>query len=438
MEMMDNEILESISDGVFTVDAEFRIGYFNRAAERITGVRREDAIGRKCPEVLRSSACETSCALRETLKSGRPIIDRRCYIIDARGRKVPISISTAVLKDSKGRVVGGAETFRDLGEIEELRRELSSRMSFGDVVSRSAAMRKVIELAGAVAASDSSVLISGETGTGKELVAKAVHCGSHRAAKPFVAVNCGALPDSLLESELFGYKAGAFTGAAKDRDGRFAAAEGGTLLLDEIGEISPAMQVRLLRVLQERCYEPLGSSKSRKCDIRVIAATNRDLEAEIAKGRFREDLFYRINVIKIELPPLRERTEDIPLLVERFMERFSLRHRKTLNGIEPSALAAMMAYRWPGNVRELENAIERAFVLCENGGAIELRHLPQTLRPKSPARQGGALREKTRETELKAIAEALGRNGGSRQKAAKELGMHRATLFRKMKELGLA
>jgi transcriptional regulator with PAS, ATPase and Fis domain len=320
-----------------------------------------------------------------------------------------------VLKDSKGRVVGGAETFRDLGEIEELRRELSSRMSFGDVVSRSAAMRKVIELAGAVAASDSSVLISGETGTGKELVAKAVHCGSHRAAKPFVAVNCGALPDSLLESELFGYRPEPSPEPRRigtDASPRPKAARSSR----RNREISPAMQVRLLRVLQERCYEPLGSSKSRKCDIRVIAATNRDLEAEIAKGRFREDLFYRINVIKIELPPLRERTEDIPLLVERFMERFSLRHRKTLNGIEPSALAAMMAYRWPGNVRELENAIERAFVLCENGGAIELRHLPQTLRPKSPARQGGALREKTRETELKAIAEALGRNGGSRQK----------------------
>jgi len=434
---MGNEILESISDGVFTVDAKFRISFFNRAAERITGVKREDALGRLCSAVLRSSSCEGDCALKETLESGQPIIDRHCYIIDASGRKLPISISTAVMRDSKGRVVGGAETFRDLSEIEELRRELSGRIQFGDIVSRSSAMRKVMELAEAVAPSESAVLISGETGTGKELMAKAIHGKSERASRPFVAVNCGALPDALLESELFGYKAGAFTGAAKDREGRFAAAEGGTLFLDEIGDTSPAMQVRLLRVLQERSYEPLGSSKSQKCNVRVIAASNRDLEAEIAKGSFREDLFYRINVIKIEMPSLRERPEDIPLLVERFVERFSLRQRKPLGGFSPAALAVLMSYRWPGNVRELENVVERAFVLCDKGSVIEPRHLPPSLRPKSSSCRAGGLKESVSEAERRLISEALARNDGNRASTAQELGMHRATLFRKMKLLGL-
>ena len=435
--MMGNEILDSISDGVFTVDAKFRITSFNRAAESITGVKREDAVGRNCSEVLRSSSCEGSCALKETLESGQPIIDRHCYIIDFSGRKLPISISTAVLKDSKGRIAGGAETFRDLSELEELRRELSGRIQFGDIISRSSAMRKVLELAEAVASSESTVLISGETGTGKELMAKALHSGGERASKPFIAVNCGALPDALLESELFGYKAGAFTGAVKDRAGRFAAAEGGTLFLDEIGEISPAMQVRLLRVLQERSYEPLGTSASQSCNVRIIAATNRDLEEEMKKGSFREDLFYRINVIRIELPPLRERPEDIPLLVERFMERFSLRQRKPLTGISPSALSALMAYRWPGNVRELENVIERAFVLCERGSVIEAKHLPQNLRPKASANRTGGLREGVSDAERRLISDSLSRNGGNRSATAKELGMHRATLFRKIKALDL-
>lgn len=436
--MMGGEILESISDGVFTVDSKFRITFFNRAAERITGVPRAKALGRLCSEVLRSSSCERDCALRGTLESGRPVIDRHCHIIDSSGRKLPISISTAVLKDSKGRVVGGAETFRDLSEIEELRRELSGRVEFGDVVSRSPAMRKVIELALAVAASDSTVLVSGETGTGKELMARAIHGRSLRASKPFVAVNCGALPDALLESELFGCKAGAFTGAVKDRAGRFAAAEGGTLLLDEIGETSPAMQVRLLRVLQERSYEPLGSSVSRKCDVRVIAATNRSLEDEVAKRAFRKDLFYRINVIRIDVPPLRERPEDVPILVERFIERLSIRQRKPVGGISPAALSALVSCRWPGNVRELENVIERAFVLCPKGGVIEARHLPPGLRSKSPSVPAGGLREGVSEAERRIISDALERNGQSRQAAARELGMHRATLHRRMKALGLS
>ena len=254
-------ILESISDGVFTVDRDWRITSFNRAAEEITGIAREEAIGKRCSEVFKASMCEGDCALCLTLETGEPVINKSAFIVDVEGRRIPISVSTALLRDPKGRVIGGAETFRDLSLVEELRKELEGRFQLGDLVSRSPAMRKVFDVLPQVAASDSTVLIQGETGTGKELVARAIHGLSPRRDQPFVAVSCGALPDTLLESELFGYKAGAFTGAVKDKPGRFALAEHGTLFLDEIGEISPALQVRLLRVLQERTYDPLGGTK---------------------------------------------------------------------------------------------------------------------------------------------------------------------------------
>jgi PAS domain S-box-containing protein len=249
---LTGEILESISDGVFTVDGEWVVTSFNRAAEEITGIPRNEAIGRLCSEVFRSSMCEADCALKQTLKNGKQVIGKSCYIIDARGQRIPISVSTAVLKDARGRIIGGAETFRDLSELEELRQELAGRSHVGELVSRSPTMQRLFEVIPAVAASPSTVLILGETGTGKEVVARTIHALSPRHEGPFVAVNCGALPDTLLESELFGYKAGAFTGASRDKPGRFAMAKGGTLFLDEIGEVSQALQVRLLRVLQDR------------------------------------------------------------------------------------------------------------------------------------------------------------------------------------------
>lgn len=245
-------ILESISDGVFTVDRQWRITSFNRAAEQITGISREEAIGKRCSEVFKASMCEVDCALCRTLETGTPVVNRSAFIVDAQGRRIPISVSTALFRDRKGNVIGGAETFRDLSVVEELRKELDGRFQIGDMVSRSPTMRRIFDTLPQVAASDSTVLIQGETGTGKELLARALHGSSPRRHKPFVAVNCGALPDTLLESELFGYKAGAFTGANRDKLGRFALAEGGTIFLDEISEISPALQVRLLRVLQEK------------------------------------------------------------------------------------------------------------------------------------------------------------------------------------------
>jgi PAS domain S-box-containing protein len=432
-------ILESISDGVFTVDSSWQVTSFNRAAEKITGVSRKDALGRRCAEVFRSSMCGVECALQKTIKTGRPIIGKSGYIINADGERIPISISTAVLKDAHGKVIGGAETFRDLSEVDALRRELEGRMHVGELVSHSPIMQKLFEVLPAIAASPSTVLIQGETGTGKELVARTLHTLSPRKEGPFVAVNCGALPDTLLESELFGYKLGAFTGAVKDKPGRFALAKGGTLFLDEIGEVSPALQVRLLRVLQERVYEPLGSSRSEKADVRVIVATNRDLLEQCHKGAFREDLYYRVNVVRLELPPLRRRQEDIPLLAEQFIARFNRLQNKTVGGISPDALSLLMAHDWPGNVRELENVIERAFILCGTGH-IDLPHLPDTLTCKGLSRvvsNGVDLREARGALDAQAIRAALIHNHGNRLAAAKELGVHKTTLFRKMRTLGI-
>ncbi len=430
-------ILESISDGVFTVDAGWRITSFNRAAEEITGVPRNEALGRRCADVFRASMCEGECALRHTMESGVPVVNRTAFIIDGEGRRVPVSVSTALLRDDKGRVAGGAETFRDLSVIEELRKEVEGRYQVGDIVSRSASMRRLLEALPRVAESESTVLLQGETGTGKELVARAIHALSGRRQASFVAVNCGALPDTLLESELFGYRAGAFTGATRDKPGRFALARGGTLLLDEIGEVSPALQVRLLRVLQERRFEPLGGTRSEQADMRVIAATNRDLDARVKSGAFRQDLYYRVKVVKLELPPLRERREDIPLLVQHFISVFNAVQNKRVTGVSAEVMGLLSAHDYPGNVRELGNIIEHAFVL-RSEGEIEIEHLPSELVPVSlPRGRGRGMAETLEALQAQVIREAVQRNHGNRLAAARELGMHKSTFFRKVRLLGI-
>ncbi len=428
-------ILDSINEGVFTVNLEWRITTFNRAAERITGVDRQEALGRPCCEVFRASICENACALRRTLTTGKPVVNATAHIVSHAGQRIPIRISTALLKGPDGAVIGGVETFQDLSQVEQLRKELEARYTFEDIVGRSPAMTSLFEILPQIAESDSTVLIEGASGTGKELFARAIHNLSRRRKKRFVAVNCAALPDTLLESELFGHKAGAFTDARKDKPGRFAMADGGTIFLDEIGDISPAMQVRLLRVLQERCIEPLGSVEPVKVDVRVLAATNKDLARLVRAGRFREDLFYRIRVVYLKLPSLRQRREDIPLLVERLVAKFNRLQGKDIAGVSNEVLARLMDHDYPGNVRELENIIEQAFVLCR-GGMIELHHLPPELRPAS-AQPGG---EHGGPTTLDAmervlIAEALSRHQGNRKKAARDLGIHTSTLFRKLKSL---
>ena len=428
-------ILESISDGVFTVDLDWHVTSFNRAAEEITGVARADAIGRRCADVFRSSMCGADCALQQTLQTGRPVIGKSGYIIDANGSRIPISVSTAVLRHDDGRVVGGAETFRDLSLVEALRQELEGRFRVGDLVSRSPLMQRLFEILPAIAASPSTVLILGETGTGKELMARTIHGLSPRRQGPFIAVNCAALPDTLLESELFGYKAGAFTGANRDRPGRFALAKGGTLFLDEIGDVSPALQVRLLRVLQNRTYEPLGATRSETADARVIVATNKDLAEQMRKGAFREDLYYRVNVVRVEVPPLRRRKEDIPLLTRQFIERFNRLQGRSVQGIAAEALSLLMAHDWPGNVRELENVIERAFILCCEG-SIEIVHLPEELTAHAASASPSSDRRTAHDMlDAQSIRAALERNDDNRTAVARELGIHKTTLFRRMKKL---
>lgn len=431
-------ILESISDGVFTVDGDWKVTSFNRAAEEITGIPKEEALGKFCWEVFRSSHCEGACFLRSTLETGQPIINRPCFIVTAEGERIPISVSTAVLRDEKGRVAGGAETFRDLSEVEALRKELEGRFQMGDMVSHSPAMETVFELGQAVAESSSTVLIQGETGVGKEVLARAIHADGPRHAQPFLAVNCGALPESLLESELFGYRKGAFTGAVQDRAGRFERAGRGTLFLDEIGEISQTLQVKLLRVLQEQEYEPLGSEKSLKSEARILCATNRDLSREVREGRFREDLFYRINVVRIEIPPLRRRQEDIPLLVQHFIEKFNHLQGRNIEGVSPEVLTLLMAYEWPGNVRQLENVVERAFVLCR-GNWLEVEQLPEEIRGGTggDSQSGQAIEAVRQAVEKQAIEKSLKRNGYNRLATARELGIHKTTLYRKMKKWGI-
>jgi PAS domain S-box-containing protein len=428
-----NVILDSISEGVFTVGPDWRITSFNRAAEQITGIQRQEAIGKYCRDVLRADVCETDCTLRKTMQTGKAIMNEAVHIIDAQGKRRAISISTALLKDKEGKVIGGVETFRDMSMVEELRKQIQGRYSCEDIISQSHKMQKLFAILPNIAESNTTVLIEGESGTGKELFARAIHNLSFRKDKPFLAVNCGALPDTLLESELFGYKAGAFTDAKKDKPGRFALAEGGTMFLDEIGDISQTVQVRLLRVLQDKIYEPVGAVSSVKADVRIITATNKKLDELVRENKFRDDLYYRINVMRLELPPLRDRKEDIPLLVDHFISRFNRLHDKNICCVTNEVTAAMLAYDYPGNVRELENIIEHCFVLCE-GEIIEAKHLPAVISPSAEQHKAKESSPATiKQMEIILINQALRRNKGNKAAAAKELGIDKSTLFRKMK-----
>ena len=435
-------ILDSIADGVFTVDRHWRITSFNRAAEEITGWSRDQAMGKSCSDVFHSSICGRNCAIAESLYKGTPAANRSITIVNSRGDKVPISISAAPLTDHEGNIIGGVETFRDLSVITELRQQLSQRYTFDSIISKSPAMQRLFTILPDIARSPSTVLILGESGTGKELIARSLYNASERAEGPFVAVNCAALPETLLESELFGYKAGAFTDARKDRIGRFAAAEGGTLFLDEIGDLPGPVQVKLLRVLQDKVYEPLGSNTPVKADVRIITATNRNLEELVRAGAFRDDLFYRLNVVRISLPPLRERKEDIPLLIEHFIKKYSAQQGKDIVGMANEALAILMRHDFPGNIRELENIVEYAFILCE-GGYIQPEHLPEpfaagvgaeeTVQPMMDRTEPRSLEE----IEKQAISRSLERNYWRKMVTCRELGISKDTLRRKIERYGL-
>ena len=435
-------ILDSVADGVFTVDRDWRITSFNLSAELITGWRREEAIGRFCSDIFCSSVCGRDCAIAESLYSGLPVANRSITIKNRSGKNVSVSISAAPLVDHDGNVLGGVETFRDLSIEMSLRQQLTQKYTCGDeIISKSPAMQRIFQILPEISRSESNVLILGESGTGKELVANAIFNSSSRNDQPFIVVNCGALPDTLLESELFGYKAGAFTDARKDREGRFAAADGGTIFLDEIGDIPQALQVKLLRVLQQKVYEPLGSNVSVKADVRIIAATNKDLLEQVKKGLFRDDLYYRLNVVNIVLPPLRDRIEDIPLLIDHFVNKFRAEKQKDIFGVSDEVIANLMKYDYPGNIRELENIIEYGFILCP-GGIIQLNHLPETFGITQSLVESSSLAGiegmSLEDIEKRAIQSSLHRNKWRRMATCRELGISKDTLRRKIERYELS
>jgi PAS domain S-box-containing protein len=428
-------VLDVVDQGVFTVDRDGWITSFNRGAEEITGYGEAEVLGRQCSAVFRTDLCDTACPLRRSIASRARIRNREVRIQTKDGRHVPIALSTAPLETPDGQLLGGVEVFKDLSHVEAMRRQLDGKYQFEDIVSRNAEMQRIFQILPQVAESKSTILITGPSGTGKELLAKAIHNHGQTRRRAFVAVNCAALPETLLESELFGYRKGAFTDARRDRLGRIAQAEGGTLFLDEIGDLSKALQVKLLRFLQEKNYEPLGSTATVKANVRVITATHRDLAAMVKDGMFRKDLYFRLNVLQITLPPLSRRREDVPLLTRHFIQRFREATGKAIHDLSPGALAALMRYDFPGNIRELENIIERAFILC-NKREIELDSLPpEVAGQEASSRNTEAASGNLDFLEYEAIRSALARHGGNRTRAAKELGIHRTTLFRRLRSL---
>ena len=432
-------IFDSIGEGVFTTDRNCRITSFNREAERISGFERDEVLSKFCFDIFRTDLCQGQCALRTTLQKGKSIANVRVMILTRDGRNVPISVITTVLRNETGEIFGALEFFRDLSEIEALRKQVSGTFTFENFVSNNARMREISRLLPDVAQAECNVLIQGPSGSGKELVARALHTLSPRKSGPYIKVNCAALPDNLLESELFGYVRGAFTDARRDKPGRFELATGGTILLDEIGDMSFPLQSKLLRVVQDGEVQPLGSTKTLYVETRIIASTNKDLNAMVAAGTFREDLFYRLNVITVDVPPLAQRREDVPLLIDHFINRFRLIYGKSIQGVTQRVVDTLMNYDFPGNVRELENAIEHAFVLSKSG-MIDIEHLPAAMVAGAASRRAASRPpsgDPLDAAEAREIKRCLEKHRGNRTLAARELNLHRTTLWRKMMKYGI-
>lgn len=436
-------ILNCLSEGVCAVNTELRVGCFNLQAERLTGIESRDALGKELEAVFPGQAEDWRALAGAVLETAQPIQGVSKQIRHVNGERIPVVVNAAPVHDFEGTVIGAVLTLQDNRDIELLRRELRQERTFGDIVTKDKNLLSILDILPNVAESGSTVLILGATGTGKELFARAIHAASPRAAGPFVAINCGALPDTLLESELFGYKRGAFTDAKQDKPGRFALAKGGTLFLDEVGDLSPAMQVKLMRVLQEKQYEPLGATVSETADVRVIAATNRDLAAMMAKGEFRPDLYYRLSVIEFTLPPLAERPGDIPLLVEHFIEMLNAEKGRNIKRISQPAMRRLMGYHYPGNIRELRNIIERAYVLCRYDEIREeclqnpLLNISPAHAPHESVRRTVPFHRMSAGEQESRIREALHEHEGNKGRAAEALGIDRTTLWRKMKQFGI-
>jgi len=428
-------VFNCVPEGVLAVDDGFRITAVNNSAIATLDMGRHRVIGRHCRDVLGIDVGSADCTLRQVMETGQPSANRPMHFQDSLGRRIAVTLSTAPLRDDKGEIIGAVASFVDLSRTGHQFDTMDSSGPFRDILTGDPAMKQLFEILPTISRNDSSILVFGETGTGKNLMAKTIHRLSSRSKGPLITVNCAALPETLLESELFGYKAGAFTGAHRDKPGRFAAAQGGTLFLDEIGDIPLGMQVKLLRVLQEKVYERLGEQVPIPCDVRFIAATHRDLSAMVAAGTFRRDLYYRINVLNLEIPPLRDRKGDIPQLAQKFAERLSQARGKLVTGVSSAALELLMRHNYPGNVRELENILEHAWVMCK-GRIIDVQHLPRRLQVMAPG-PGDSGEQGLRQVEGAYILQILERNGWHRGRTAVELGMHRTTLQRKIKKLRL-
>ena len=423
-------LLDHLSDGIIAHDSNQIITWFNRAAEGITGYDRQEVLGHKCTDVFEGGFCGGKCLFSD----GPRVFDDVQYPLKIKakdGTERRVEMTVVGMKNDRGEFEGVLARFHDVTEVTQLRQKLRTSQSFHGIIGGDEKMQELYDLIADLAQSDCAVLIQGESGTGKELVAGAIHGESSRAGGPMVTVNCGALPEGILESELFGHVRGAFTGAVRDKKGRFELADGGTIFLDEVGELSTSMQVKLLRVLQEGSFEPVGGEKTVKVDVRVLSATNRDIKALVQTGEFREDLYYRLAVVPLSLPALRERRNDIPLLLKHFVKRFAEEMNRPIGGTTPEAVHCALDYSWPGNIRELQNAIQYAFVKCKKG-IIDRQHFPPEIRSYNPGRQRGP-REPRCKLEAASVTKALEKAGGNRVQAAQELGVGRATLYRFMK-----
>jgi PAS domain S-box-containing protein len=426
-------ILDNLDVGIFTVDRGGIVTFFNTAAEKISGLSRQEVLGRSCSGLFDRERGEWAL-LEETITSGSARSGIESRIVTREGIAVPIRATYLPLRNEKGIAVGGLATFSDLTVVHQLKQAMEDRYTYYDMVGKSPPMQRIFENVRVVAKTDATVLIEGPTGTGKDFLANVIHSASRRSAKPLVKVNCAAIPDTLLESEMFGYVKGAFTGAVQDRIGRFQAADGGTIFLDEIGDLPLALQAKLLRVIEEKVFFRLGTSQTSKVDVRVISASNQSLERLVARKRFREDLYYRLNVFRIELPSLKDRPADIPLLIGHVLRRLSTSKGVPPPEISENAMQVLLNYSYPGNIRELENILEHALILCQES-VLRRKHLPDYLRQRLLASAGRLEKDRPPDApERSRILAALRRHGGNRSLAARDLGMDRSTLWRKMKK----
>lgn len=434
-------IFDSVSDGIIAIDIESQIMNFNKAAEKITGWSYEDASGKEINSILNIKNPRDKSVVKMAISSHKALDKRDVEILTKHGDVRQLVLHIDVLDDAAEQFEGIVLILHDISEVKRLNREVRGRYKFGNLIGKSPQMQSIYELIRQAGTSDASVLIEGASGTGKELVAKAIHYNSSRSDRPFITVNSSAIPETLLESELFGHVKGAFTGALYDRAGRFENADGGTIFLDEIGELSLGAQVKLLRVVQEKTFERVGSSKTQHVDVRIISATNKRLKDLMESKEFREDLYYRLRVFPINLPPLYDRKEDIPLLVQYFLDRNNDKMGKNIKKVEAKALGALLDYDWPGNIRELENALEYAFVRVE-GGEIRLNDLPTEVLSLSGLSSVKGEYEfgssATPDEEKEMIESALRDAGGNKSKAAKLLAIGRTTLYKKMKEYNIS